>query len=347
MFLKRHKVEDVRLRDLFVGASVNILARQFHITGFADEFTRRKLGSKQEKTFAMIKPDAISQLGNIIAAIESSDLTVAAVKMTRFARTDAERKCRHQCSMSDRQETHNLLEFYAEHRGKPFYDNLVSFMTSGPVLGLELIGQDAIAQWRALLGPTNVAKQEAPSSIRGRFGSDNTRNACHGSDSPASAARELDFFFGPKSKLPSTALGRDSTLAIIKPHAVVAKQVGAIISSIVASGFSITAAQSFTLSTQNAEEFLEVYKGVVAEFPDMLAEFTAGTCLALEVFLPGGAQQSFRDLVGPADPEIARHIRSNSLRAKFGASKTKNAVHCTDLPDDAQLEVDFFFKILQ
>ena len=93
VFLKRHKVEDVRLRDLFVGASVNILARQFHITGFTDEFTRRKLGSKQEKTFAMIKPDAISQLGNVIAVIESSDLTVASLKMTRFARSDAERKC--------------------------------------------------------------------------------------------------------------------------------------------------------------------------------------------------------------------------------------------------------------
>lgn len=76
-------------------------------------------------------------------------------------------------------------------------------MTSDYVVGMELVGKSAITHWRTLLGPTNSlkAKEEAPNSIRGRFGKDGTQNACHGSDSPESAAREINFFFSENSPL--------------------------------------------------------------------------------------------------------------------------------------------------
>ena len=238
-------------------------------------------------------------------------------------------------------------------------------MTSGPVVALELLAVDAIQQWRTLLGPTNAAKakQEAPNSLRARFGTDNTKNACHGSDSPVSAARELQFFFGANTRARTSPVLRNTTLGIIKPHAVHSKLSGKILAAI-QEQFQVVSLQSFVLDRANAETFLEVYKGVLPEYGDMLTEFTSGTLIALEIASPSGnAHQDFRDFVGPygawpclallcahhpvTDPEIARHIRPGTLRARFGVNKTKNAVHCTDLADDAPLEVEFFFKLLQ
>ncbi|KAK9817643.1 hypothetical protein WJX72_000069 [[Myrmecia] bisecta] len=93
-------------------------------------------------------------------------------------------------------------EFYAEHKGKPFYSGLISFMTSGPIYALVLAKEDAIRSWRSLMGPTNVfvARAEQPKSLRALYGTDGTQNATHGSDSPASARREIGFFF-PKLML--------------------------------------------------------------------------------------------------------------------------------------------------
>jgi nucleoside-diphosphate kinase len=114
----------------------------------------------------MIKPDAFSNLGHIVQAIEEDGFLIASLKMTQFTRNQAE-------------------TFYAEHRGKPFFEGLIQFMTSGPVIGLELVQENAIRRWRALLGPTNTqtAKEQAPNSLRARFGTNGTKNACHGSDS--------------------------------------------------------------------------------------------------------------------------------------------------------------------
>ena len=89
------------------------------------------------------------------------------------------------------------MQFYGEHEGKPFFETLIGFMTSGHVTALCLSKEDAIKGWRALMGPTNSlkAREEAPTSLRALFGTDGTRNATHGSDSTTSAARELEFFF--------------------------------------------------------------------------------------------------------------------------------------------------------
>ena len=87
--------------------------------------------------------------------------------------------------------------FYAEHKGKPFYPALTEFMTSGPIWVLVLAGADAIVMWRKLMGPTDsdAARESDPDSIRAKFGTNKTFNACHGSDSPSSASREIRFYF--------------------------------------------------------------------------------------------------------------------------------------------------------
>ncbi|DBB13616.1 hypothetical protein WJX82_009787 [Trebouxia sp. C0006] len=133
-----------------------------------------------EKTYAMIKPDALraGKAEEICQLIEVHGFTIIAKQKLQLTQQRAQ-------------------EFYGEHKGKSFFETLVNFMTSGPVYALVLAKQNAIKEWRSLMGPTNsnTARAEKPKSLRALYGTDGTQNATHGSDSPASAAREIRFFF--------------------------------------------------------------------------------------------------------------------------------------------------------
>ena len=131
-----------------------------------------------DRTLVLIKPDAFerSLSGEIIARFERKGLKIAAMKTMRLSRQLAERH-------------------YAEHAERPFFEELVSFITSGPLLAIALEGENAVAAARQLIGATDPL-QAAPGSIRGDFALDTGQNMVHGSDSPESAARELALFFG-------------------------------------------------------------------------------------------------------------------------------------------------------
>lgn len=224
----------------------------------------------------------------------------------------------------------------------------MDFVTSDVVVGMELVKDNAIKGWRNLLGPTNTqkAKDEAPGSLRAQFGTDGTKNACHGSDSTTSAERELKFFFGKSSPMKTTACLNNCTLAIIKPHIVKSGQAGEVIQMILDEGFEISAMEMFNLDTPTAEEFFEVYKGVLPEFLPLVEHLTTGPCIVLEI-RQEDVVPSFRKLCGPHDPEIAKTLRPETIRARFGEDRVCNAVHCTDLPEDGVIECEYFFSILQ
>ncbi|KAK3095701.1 hypothetical protein FSP39_017831 [Pinctada imbricata] len=329
MFLKKTKLDNVKVEDLYIGNTVNILSRQMNFVDYGDEFTKNRLTHKTERTLGMIKPDAVPKMGQILDLIYSKGFMITRLKMCQLNRNEA-------------------FQFYQEHQGKPFLDALLNFVTRGPVIAFEIMGESVIQKWRDLLGPTDSAqaRQDAPNSIRSRFGKDKTENACHGSDSTASAIRELEFFFpssGPSRQ--NTAKFTDCTCCVIKPHAVKAGQAGKIIQAIAEAGFEISMLEMFHMEKANAEEFYEVYKSVVQEYGAMVSELTSGPSIAMEIRAQN-APQAFREMVGPADPEIARHLRPRTLRALFGADKVRNSVHCTDLPEDGLLEDEYFFKIL-
>ncbi|XP_030583683.1 nucleoside diphosphate kinase homolog 7 isoform X1 [Archocentrus centrarchus] len=329
IFLRRTKY-DIHQEDLFIGGRVNVFSRQLNLIDYGDQYTANKLGSKKERTLALIKPDVITKIGDVLELIHSSNLIVTKAKMTKLTWSQA-------------------ADFYAEHQTKPFFNNLVQFVSSGPVVAMELMGDEAMSIWRRLLGPADsaAARREAPQSVRARFGTDGIKNVGHGSDSLAAAAREIEFFFpstighGPSN----TAVFTDCTCCIIKPHVISEGVTGKILNSISAAGFEVSALQMFNMDRANAEEFYEVYKGVVTEYPSMVTELCSGPCMVLEIH-GTDAPQTFREFCGPADPEIARHLRPTTLRALYGKDKVKNAVHCTDLPEDGVLEVQYFFKIL-
>ncbi|MED6265091.1 Nucleoside diphosphate kinase 7, partial [Characodon lateralis] len=205
IFLRRTKYDDIHLEDLFVGNRVNVFSRQLNLIDYGDQYTATQLGSKKERTLALIKPDVLTKIGDIIELIYSSNLIVTKAKMTNLTWNQA-------------------ADFYVEHQSKAFFNNLVQFVSSGPVVALELMGDEAISIWKRLLGPADsaLARKEAPQSVRAQFGTDAVKNVCHGSESLVAVARELEFFFpstighGPSN----TAIYTDCTCCIIKPHAI-------------------------------------------------------------------------------------------------------------------------------
>ncbi|MEJ6655872.1 MAG: nucleoside-diphosphate kinase [Pseudomonas sp.] len=130
-----------------------------------------------ERTLSIIKPDAVAKnvVGQILSRFEQAGLSIAAAKMVQLSQTDAE-------------------GFYAEHKERPFFKDLVSFMISGPVVVQVLEGEGAILKNRDLMGATNP-KEAAAGTIRADFAESIDANAVHGSDSAASAAREISYFF--------------------------------------------------------------------------------------------------------------------------------------------------------
>ena len=137
-----------------------------------------------ERTLSIIKPDAVAKniIGEIYSRFEGNGLKIVAAKMKHLTREEAE-------------------GFYAVHKERPFFADLVKFMTSGPVMIQVLEGEDAVAKNRELMGATNP-KEAAPGTIRADFASSIDANAVHGSDSLANAAIEVAYFFGEQEICP-------------------------------------------------------------------------------------------------------------------------------------------------
>jgi nucleoside-diphosphate kinase len=193
--------------------------------------------------------------------------------------------------------------------------------TSGNIVAMEVVGQNAEAAVASL--------QEAEGLL---YVSSNGGEQCK------------QLLENPS--IPSTAQFSNCSVCLIRPHAMHLGQAGAIIDSILSNSYEISAMQVFNLDRTAADEFLEVYKGVLPEYNALADGLTEGPSLALEI-RGENVVQRFRNLCGPNDPEVARMIRPGSIRAEFGQDKVKNSVHCTDLEEDGVLESEYFFSILQ
>ncbi len=130
-----------------------------------------------ERTYAMVKPDGVQRglVGELVRRIEAKGFRIVGLKLMQIPRSTAERH-------------------YGEHAGKPFFDGLVSFITSGPVVAMVLEGENVIAEWRKMMGATNP-KDATPGTIRGDLATTIDHNVAHGSDAPATAEREIGIFF--------------------------------------------------------------------------------------------------------------------------------------------------------
>lgn len=337
MYLKRASCDGVTVEDLFVGNIVRIYGRQINILDYADCKTRQFVGKTKEHTFGLIKPGAINKLGEIIARIEASQFLITRMRMAQLSRKEA-------------------LSFYEHRKGDQYLSFMIEHIVSGRVVAMELVGDDGINRWRNLIGPTDPmeARKTNPDSLRALYGQETSSNGFHGALNKEEAVQGACFFFpqGIKDKKPppNPLELNKSTCCIVKPHAIHEKKLGMIIDDIQKNKFKITAMVMTYLNNPNADEFLEVYKGVVADYNALLLSFLDGPCVVMEISGTDDCKDvhgEFRQLCGPHDSDIARQIRPNTLRAKFGVDKYKNAVHCTDLPEDTVLELEYMFKIVE
>ncbi|HVV15679.1 MAG TPA: nucleoside-diphosphate kinase [Polyangia bacterium] len=130
-----------------------------------------------ERTFGIVKPDAVAKnaIGGVIGMVENGGLKVVGLRLVHLAEAQAR-------------------AFYAVHKDRPFFNDLVKFMTSGPAVVMAIEGENAIARYREIMGPTDSKKAPA-GTIRNKYGTDIEKNAVHGSDGPDTARAELSFFF--------------------------------------------------------------------------------------------------------------------------------------------------------
>ena len=130
-----------------------------------------------ERTFGIVKPDAVAKgaIGGVIQMIEAAGLKVVGLRLLRLGTAEAE-------------------GFYAVHKARPFFGDLVRFMTSGPCVVMALEGENAVARYREVMGPTD-SKKAPQGTIRAKYGTDIEKNAVHGSDAPDTARTEIAYFF--------------------------------------------------------------------------------------------------------------------------------------------------------
>ena len=130
-----------------------------------------------ERTFGIVKPDAVAAgaIGGVIDLIQKSHLKIVGLRYLKLSQEQAQ-------------------GFYAVHKARPFFGDLVKFMTSGPCVVMAIEGENAVAKYREVMGATD-SKKAAPGTIRAKYGTDIEKNAVHGSDSPDNAKLELGFFF--------------------------------------------------------------------------------------------------------------------------------------------------------
>lgn len=184
-----------------------------------------------ESTFGIIKPDGINHMGTIFDIIHREGYYIRNLRMAQFSKATAKK-------------------FYDEHIHQDFYPPFADFITSGPVVGMRLGRLDAISHFRKLIGPrdSEVARQEAPESIRAQFGTDGRVNTIHGADSEKTKDREIELFFGEKTIIKRPETQYPNTILQLTPQLLQEGKLGKIVSEIQEAGCSIKGMQMFTVN---------------------------------------------------------------------------------------------------
>ncbi|XP_041374379.1 thioredoxin domain-containing protein 3 homolog isoform X2 [Gigantopelta aegis] len=287
-------------------------------------------------TVALIKPDAVQsgKVDEIIEQMEEAGIEIIAKEERQLTEEEAR-------------------EFYSHLEGEDYFEDLIAFMSSGPSFALVLTkgqkGDNVLQEWREMLGPPTVekAKEEAPESLRAKYGANSYMNALHGSDSPERAARELAFFF-PNLALPTVSADRSHrpqrTLALIRPDAF-RKHKDEIMDKIKEAGFRVALQKEMTLTKEQAEEFYKEHRDK-PYFEELTTRMSNGPLMALGLARED-AVKGWRDMLGPPEVEEAKQQAPDSLRALFADDLPINPIHGSDSEESAQQELQYFFPMEQ
>ena len=345
MFLARTvPQEKVTIEQLFLGATVVICARPYHVVDFADAVTRRLLTTRGS-SLVLVLPAAYSLAGQALQLLRGAGLQLGRLRMVRWSVEEAEA----------------FLAAGAAAGAPASAPGAAAALARDHMLAIECVGKDCCARVHSAVGPADPAAAAAadPHCLRAVLGSATAsagggggggggaggapaRDLLRTSASPAAAAAEVAYIFD--RSYPYTAVCTHCAAVVVKPHAVAAGAEGAILQALLAAGLEVSALRSCALSRSDAADLFEPYKGVAAEYERWATELSSGVSVCMEV-RGEGAVGVVRELAGPVDVAVARVLAPHSLRARFGVDNVKNALHVTDVDVDGPLECRFLFSV--
>lgn len=307
LFLKKSPCPpEVSPDDFFIGGKVLVYSRELEIVDYGDGVTRSKLHHQMQQTTIILSPNEYQHWGKIIDNITARHgFGLVRIKSLQMPPNIADNVC-------------GILEVSSRRS---------SLLSGGVSVVLVIQNEDGIA--RMLTVGESLNKQ---------FGCD-FLIASNGTQ----VADLQDLLFD--SRLPNSSTLDSCTCCVIKPHAVKSKQVGAIIDLILTQGYELSAIRTLHFDKVQAEEFLEVYKGVVPEYGDHVVHMCSGMSVALEVRAED-AVTTFRQTAGPWDVDMAKELRPGTIRASYGVDIIRSAVHCTDLDSDGISECEYCFRLV-
>ena len=315
IFLKRCVVPGIEFKHLYLGNDINIYSRLHKLVEYGDDYTKNYFEDIRSNSFALIKPEGYLNIGKIIDIIYQCEFNISRLKLCKMSLEDAALFC-------------------SSIQNQPSFQSEVNYISSDFVVGIELVKKNAINEWNSLIS----SSQESP--FLQIFGDDDLKKYLHGSISSSDIKRESALIFNKIIHQPNLT---SCSCLLIKPHIIQEGLAGKIIDIILTEGFEISAMEMLYMDKVQAEEFFEIYKGVLPEYSSMVDAIVCGPVIAMEV-RQNDCVKKLRALVGPHDPDIAKALRPNTIRAKFGQNTVNNAVHCSDLEEDATIEVDYIFN---
>ncbi|CAM9269416.1 unnamed protein product [Ectocarpus sp. 6 AP-2014] len=328
LFLKRSPCPShFSSKDFALGSKIILYGRDLTIAAFADKPTENILTPETESAVFLVGPEGFLVVGKILdELVACTHGLLAKLKMARLEPASALEAAR--CVGLQGAAARDAAAGLCRSRG------------GGVVLGV-VRGHNA---------------RDLAAKVCARFAPQSDGVWCCGSEQEGA---NLESLFAPGGAVSrgkgggATATFDSCTCCVIKPHAVKAGNAGKIIDKILNQGFEISAMESFRLTRTQAQEFFEVYQGVIPKYTEVLDEMTTGTCVALEI-RGQNAVGAFREAAGPWDVEMAKELRPNSIRGMFGEGAkdssgggARTGVHCTDLTEDGPSECRYFFELMQ
>ncbi|KAJ8297675.1 hypothetical protein KUTeg_024206, partial [Tegillarca granosa] len=291
----------------------------------------KEMAAQRERTFIMVKPDGVQRgiVGEIIKRFENRGYKLVACKMMQASRD-------------------HLQKHYAELKGKPFFDGLCAFMSSGPVVAMVWEGKDVVKMGRKMLGETNPLASD-PGTIRGDFCIDLGRNICHGSDSVETANREIDLWFNPAELMNYTpctdpyfsnemAAPKERSFIMVKPDGVQRGIVGEILKRFETRGYKLVACKMIQPSRQLSEEHYGELKG--QPFFEGLVTFTSSGPVVAMVWEGKDVVRMGRKMLGATNP---LESEPGTIRGDFCIDLGRNVCHGSDSVATAEKEIKLWF----
>jgi len=276
---------------------------------------------RSQVTFAWIKPDVLRRhlTDRLLESIKEHGFEILAKDEMQLNRDQVEL-------------------FYDQHKSKPYFKALVDQMVAGPCIALSLSKENAILDWKKLVGPADpdVARKEEPHSMRAVFGEKGAANAVHAAANPEAVQRELEQVFVRFQK------GIQTTFGFLKPNLVEAGHAPKVLERLKKEGFAVDQHCLMQLTIEQAKKFYGSKKDL-PEFDELIKVMTQGPVLALQLTRKN-AISHWKMCCGPTDPMQARWSHPKSLRALYGEDILRNACHASDDEKAAQREGYLVFK---